>query len=246
MVISHEVIRLTSVMLIACLLLLPEAQGNTHSASTSNQTAILKPTIPLEQLISQTRKQHGYIVVHSARLTGQEQQRTYVINYVDGDQQWMRTVYDAYTGRMLDNVSLKSPMPVEKSLVNVQNKYPGMTLVRTWLDNRQGELARLVELVDAKRKRREVTLDAYTGQILRDFTYDITLNGKEISLSQVLTKAREQHRGMVVLQTRSALKNNIRVREIIYLDENRMRRKMTVNTLTGEVISDRITPVIPI
>ncbi|OED42897.1 hypothetical protein ACH42_11465 [Endozoicomonas sp. (ex Bugula neritina AB1)] len=206
----------------------------------------LRTTTPLEQLVSQTRKKNGDITVHSVRLAGQEQQRTYIINYVNADRQWMRTVYDAHTGKLLDNVSLRTPMPVEQSLIKLHNKYPSMTLLRTWLDQRNGELTRIVELTDAKNKRWEVTQDPYTGQVLNELAYDIALNGKEVSLAQILAKVREQHKGMIVLQTRSTVKNNIRVREISYLDENKVRRKMTVNMVTGETISDRIMPVLPI
>lgn len=247
MVKFNKSIVLVSLLLVPVLSMgLPQTQASATKQPAPNQTSILKKTVPLEQLISQTRKQHGDIVVHSVRLAGQEQQRTYIISYVDGDRQWMRAVYDAHTGKLLDNVSLKTPMPVEQSLIKLQKNYPGMSLLRTWLDHRNGELARIVELVDARHKRWEVTQDAYTGQILNEMAYDITLNGKEVALSEVLNKAREKHKGMVVLQTRSALKNNTRVREIIYLDENRMRRKMTVNMVTGEIISDKITPVLPI
>ena len=239
--------RLVSTALILFLLPgLSQVQGNATNQPPPKQISTLKPTIPLEQLISKTRKKHGNIVVHSTHLAGQEAQRSYIINFTDSNHQWMRSVYDARNGQLLDEVSLKNPMPVEKSLSKVQARFPGMTLLRTWLDQRDGDLLRRVELADAKHKRWEIIQDAYTGQILNEHSYDIKLNGKEASLTQVLAKARERHKGMVVLQTRSALKNNIRVHEILYLDENRIRRKMTVNTVTGEIMSDRITPLSPI
>ncbi len=219
------------------------------SDDSSNQTSILRTPIPIEQIIRQTRQQQGDIVVQSARLSNQpsqQPQQTYVINYLNDDQQWMRSVYDALSGKLLDTVHLKHPMVIEKTLSKLQKHYPGMTLLRTWLERSDGDMVRIVELSDVRKKRWAITLDAHTGQILNTLSYDIKLNGKEMTLAQILAKARERHKGMVVLQTRSSVKNNLRVREIVYLDENRMRRKMTVNLVNGEIISDRITSLLPI
>ena len=103
----------------------------------------------------------------------------------------------------------------------------------------------VIELSDKqfKVKRRQLTMDAYTGRVIKDETYDMKPDGKQISLEQIIKNAREKYRGMVVLRTRSSMKDNIKVREIVFLDDNRIRHKMVVNAVTGEVIEDRIAPL---
>lgn len=213
--------------------------------SILDQPEKLRITIPLEQLISTTRKKYGDLVVHSARLQEEDRHKVFIINFVDSKNQNHRVVYDAFTGKEVDNASLKTPMPLEKTLAKVRSKHPEATLIRSWLDRREGDLVRMLELADKKLKlkRLQLTVDAYTGRIVKEETYDLKPSGKQISLEQVLKNAREKYKGMVVLRTRSSMKHNNRIREIIFLDDNRVRHKMTVNAVTGEVIEDKITPL---
>ena len=220
------------------------ATGASHSPDTKIPSGT-KP-LPLEQLISETRKQYGDIQVRSARLTQQDKTLVYIINFTNNQQQWIRTVYDAHTARFISSASLKAPMPIEKSLALIHDKHPKKTLIRSWLDRQDGELVRIIELADRQHKRYEIIQDAYTGHTISENAYDLKPSGKELSLNEIIRQAREKHKGMVVLQTRSFIKSNSRVREIIYLDENRIRRKMTINAITGELMEDKITPWIQI
>ena len=223
-------------------LLPPDVIGTIHPPAPKPQTSTSVPPQPLEKLIAETRKQHGELVVRSARLTHQDKTLVYVINFTNSKQQWIRTVYDAHTARLISSASLKAPMPIEKSLALIHKKHPEKNLIRSWLDRRNGELVRMIELADRQHKRHEIVQDAYTGQVISENTYNLKPSGKELSLSEILKQAREKHKGMVVLQTRSTIKSNSKVKEIIYLDENRIRRKMTVNAITGELLYDKITP----
>lgn len=103
----------------------------------------------------------------------------------------------------------------------------------------------VIELADKQfgLKRRQLTMDAYTGRVIMDATYDMKPDGKQVSLEQIIKNARKKYRGMIVLRTRSSMKDNMKVREIIFLDDNRIRHKMVVNAVTGEVMEDRISPL---
>ena len=218
------------------------AAGTTHDQTQDSSSSPPAAPLPLEQLISNTRKQHGDLIVRSARLTRQDKKMVYVINFTDSKQQWVRSVYDAHTAELLSSASLKAPMPIEKSLTLIYGIHPKKNLIRSWLEQRLGELVRVTELADHYHKRYEIIQDAYTGQLISENSYDLKPSGKEISLNEILKQAREKHQGMVVLQTRSSIKNNAKIREIIYLDKNHLRHKMTVDAITGELLEDKITP----
>ena len=226
------------------LLLLQSTSVNstTHPPTPESRASTTVPPQPLEQLIVETRKQYGDLVVRSARLTQQDKTLVYVINFTNSQQQWIRTVYDAHTARLISSATLKAPMPLEESLALIHKKYPQKNLIRSWLERRNGELFRIIGLADHQHKRYEIVQDAYTGQVISENAYELKPSGKEISLSEILKQAREKHKGMVVLQTRSTIKSNSKVREIIYLDEHRVRRKMIINAITGELLEDKITP----
>lgn len=202
--------------------------------------------LPIEQLIAQTRKQHDHLIIHSVRLTQQCKTPAYVIDFTDSDQHWKRWVYNANTGELLIRAGLDTPLPLEQSLTLIHSKYPKHTVIRSYLKRKNGELIRFMELTDHKHQRLEISLDAYTGQILNEQLYNLKPSGKELSLKQILINARETREGMVALRTRNIMKGNIKVREIIYLDNNKIRKKMLVNCLTGEVLVDKPTPWIQI
>ena len=222
------------------LLLLPWAYCAPQKLTTPPEHQALKSIIPLEQLIRQTRKQYGDIVIQSTRLTGPDKERTYLIDFTDINHLWQRATYNAHTGKLLGKNSLQLPMPIEDSLVFLHKKHPDSRLIRTWLDSQEGHLMRIAELSDAKKKRWKVIQDAYTGLIVSEQSYSLTPKGQVISLAQILTDAKNKHKGMVVLRTRSTLKDKTKVKEITYLDASRTRRKMVVNSATGEVMSDTI------
>lgn len=205
-------------------------------------TSSLPKTLPLEQLIVETRAKHGKLIVRSARLTQQNKTSVYVIDFTNSKQQWIRIVYNAHTAKLISSASLKAPMAIEKSMALIHEKYPKQTLIRSRLERKNDDLVRIVELVNQNHKRQEIIQDAYTGQVISERLYSIKPSGKEMSLEQVLKQVRDKHQGMVVLRTRSTIKSDAKVREIIYIDENRIKRKMTVNAITGEVLTDKITP----
>ena len=223
-------------------MLSPCVTTTAYSSAPEPKPGVSATPRPLEQLIAETRKQYGDLVVRSARLTQQDKTLVYVINFTNKKQQWIRTVYDAHTARLVSSASLKTPMAIEKSLDIVHNKHPQKKLIRSWLERRHGELIRITELAGQQHKRYEITQDAYTGQLINENAYELKPCGKELSLSEILRQAREKRKGMVVLQTRSTIKSNSSAREITYLDENRVRRKMLVNAITGELLEDKITP----
>ncbi|WP_020581408.1 PepSY domain-containing protein [Endozoicomonas elysicola] len=213
------------------------------------QPGKLRSMVPLDQLIVTTRNKFGNkasdVVVHSARLLEEERQKVFVIDFIDANNKLERVVYDAFSGKQIDHAPMQTPMPMEEILAKVDSKYPGSNRIRTWLERQNGGMVYVIELADKqfKVKRRQLTMDAYTGRVIKDETYDMKPDGKQISLEQIIKNAREKYRGMVVLRTRSSMKDNIRVREIVFLDDNRVRHKMVVNAVTGEVIEDRIAPL---
>lgn len=224
------------------------AAGN-NNASLLDQPDKLRSMVPADQLIVTTRNKFGDktsdVVIYSARLIEEDRKKVFVIDFIDENNQMTRVVYDAFSGKEIDHAPMKAPMPMEEILSKVDDKYPGANHIRTRLERRDGNMVYIIELADKqfKIKRRQLTMDAYTGRVIKDETYDMKTGGKQISLDQIIKNAREKYRGMVVLRTRSNMKDNIKVREIVFLDDNRIRRKMVVNAVTGEVIEDRITPL---
>ncbi|MGO0308308.1 PepSY domain-containing protein [Endozoicomonas acroporae] len=227
------------------------AAGSTVPATPAylEQPGKLRSMVPLDQLIARTRHSFGIkasdVVVYSARLQEEEHQKVFVIDFIDANNQLERVVYGAFSGKQIDHAPMQVPMPMEEILSKVESKYPGANRIRTWLERQGGNMVYVIELADKqfKVRRRQLTMDAYTGRVITDVTYDLKPDGKRISLEQIIKNARKKYRGMVVLRTRSSVKNNINVREIIFLDDNRIRHKMVVNADNGEVIEDRITPL---
>ncbi len=223
------------------------AAGNSMPATLAEQSDKLKSMVPLDRLIMTTRHKFGDkltdVVVFSAWLQQEEQQKVFVIDFIDGHKKLERVVYDAFSGRQIDHASMQTPMLMEEILAKVASKYPGATIIRTWLEKQGSNLLCVTELADKqfKVKRRQLTMDAYTGRMITNVIYDMKPDGKQISLEQMIKSAREKYRGMVVLRTRSSIKGDQKVREIVFLDDNRIRHMMVVNAVTGEVIEDRIT-----
>ncbi|WP_066016091.1 PepSY domain-containing protein [Endozoicomonas atrinae] len=226
------------------------AGGNTPATPAHlEQPGKLRSMVPLDQLIVSTRNKFGDkssdVVVHSARLLEEERQKVFVIDFIDANNKLERVVYDAFSGKQVDHAPMQVPMPMEEILSKVESKYPGSNRIRTWLERQDGGAVYVIELADKqfKVKRRQLTMDAYTGRVIKDETYDMKPDGKQISLEQIIKNAREKYRGMVVLRTRSNMKDNMKVKEIVFLDDNRIRHKMVVNAVTGEVVEDRISPL---
>ncbi len=224
------------------------AVGNSNNSSLLYSPVKLRSMVPADQLIVTARNKFGDkasdVVIYSVHLIEEDRRKVFVIDFIDANNQMARVVYDAFSGKEIDHVPMKAPMPMEEILSKVDSKYPGAKRIRTGLERRDGNMVYIIELADKqfKVKRRQLTMDAYTGRVIKDETYDMKPDGKQISLDQIIKNAREKYRGMVVLRTRSSMKDNMKVREIVFLDDNRIRHKMVVNAITGEVVEDRITP----
>lgn len=202
-----------------------------------------RPIVPLEQLVVATRDRFtSAIVIHSVRLAREDGRKVYIIDCTDAGNKWTRVVYDAHSGAELDQVPMQVPMPLENILARVSHQYPNSRRINTSLQHRDGSLVYVVELGHGQLmgKRRQLTIDAYTGRLLAEDNYDLTADGKQISLAQIVKNAREKYHGMVVLHTRHRVKNNVQVKEIVFLDDHRVRHKMVVNASTGEVLEDKI------
>ena len=213
------------------------------------QTLRPRHIVPLDQLLVAVRDRFAStIVFHSVRLAQVDGRKVYVIDFTDAGNKWSRVVYDAHSAKEVDHVPMQVPMPLEAILARVSSRYPNSRRINSELQRRDGNLVYVVELGHGQLmgKRRQLTIDAYTGRLLKEDNYDLTASGKQISFAQILKNAREKYRGMVVLNTRSRVKNNIQVREIVFLDDHRVRHKMVVNAITGEVLEDKITPLGPI
>lgn len=203
-----------------------------------------RPIVPLDQLITAARHRFtSNIVIHSTRLVQEDGRKVYIIDFTDPGNKWTRVVYDAVSGKEIEHVPMQTPLPLEVILARVSHQYPNSRRVKTELQRQDGNLVYVVELAHQQvmGKRRQLTMDAYTGRLLREDNYDLKLDGKQISLEQIIRNTREKYRGMVVLKTRSQVQNNVLVKEIIFLDGQRVRHKMVVNATTGEVLEDKIT-----
>ena len=209
------------------------------NAQTS-KTMSLKQPIPLEQVISQVRKRHGNIVVLTARLAEEDRRTVRIIDFRDNYNNRHRMVIDAFTGKELELVPLKAPLPIEKALDKVRNRHQTATILKSWLDQRDGNRVRIVEFIDRQNKRWQTTLDAYTGLIIDERIFELKPSGKQMALSQIIEKARELHKGMIVLRTRLTQRKGTQVREVFYLNENSLHKRLTVNANTGEVIEDKM------
>ncbi|WP_062268680.1 PepSY domain-containing protein [Endozoicomonas arenosclerae] len=198
--------------------------------------------MPLEQIISQMRKKYGDLVVHNVRLTEEDKRQVRVVDFSDSKNKNQRAVIDARSGKIIEVAQLQTPMSLEKTLEKVKSKHHVAAILKTRIDNKNGQVVRIVDFIDKKHKRWNATLDAYTGMIIDEYTYSMKPQGKIISLNQVITKARQTHKSMVILKTRLAYWKKQQVREIYYLDESRQKKRLVVNASNGEVIEDRIYP----
>lgn len=203
-----------------------------------------KPPIPLESILNQVRKQHGNVVIYNARLI-QEDHRT--VRLIDFNNNWkkprdgmQRLIIDAYTGKEIELASMKYPMSLEKTLNNLRKKHQIASITKTWMDNKDGHEIRVIEFIDHKKKRWHANLDAYTGLVFDEHIFELKPSGKQIPLSDIINNARQTNKNMVILRTAAKHQKNIPVREIVYLDENNLRKRLIVNAITGDVISDQI------
>ena len=214
--------------------------GQCIAAPTASPTPSLKHPIPLEQIISQVRKHHGNIIIQTTRLSEEDRRTVRIVDFSDNHNNRHRMVIDAFTGKELELVPLKVPMSIEKALDKVRSRHQTATILRTWLDQRDGNPVRIVELIDKQHKRWQMTLDAYTGLIITEHMFELKPSGRQVSLSQVIQKARQNHKNMIVMRTRLTHRKGTQVREIFYLDENSLHKRLTVNASTGEVIEDKM------
>ena len=198
--------------------------------------------MPLEQIISQIRKKYGEVVIQNARLTEEDKRRVRVIDFADGRNKNQRAVVDARSGKIIEVAQLQTPMSLEKILGKVKSKHHIAAILKTRIDERNGQVIRIVDFIDKKHKRWNTTLDAYTGMIIDEYTYTMKPQRKLVSLNQVITKARQTHKSMVILKTRLVRWKKQQVREIYYLDESRQKKRLTVDASNGEVIEDRLYP----
>ena len=212
--------------------------GTYNAKASTSPTQSLKRPLPLEQVISQVRKHHGNIIIQTARLSEEDRRTVRIVDFSDSHHNRHRMVIDAFTGKELELVPLKAPMPIEKALDKVRSRHQTATILRTWLDQRDGNPVRIVELIDKQHKRWQTILDAYTGMIINEHVFELKPSGRQIALSQVIQKARQNHKNMIVLRTRLTYRKGIQAREIYYLDDNSLRKRMTVNASTGDIIED--------
>ncbi|MET4695495.1 hypothetical protein [Endozoicomonas lisbonensis] len=213
------------------------------------QTNTTKRPIPLEQIISQMRKQHGNVVVYNARLIQEDRRTVRLIDFTPefkiSRQGMQRLVVDAFTGKEIELVTMRLPMSLEKTLANLRKNHQIANITKTWIENNQGNEIRVVEFTDNTKKRWHAETDAYTGLLLNEHSFEFTLSGKQVPLSDILNEARKTHKNMIILRTTSKHRKNVPVREIVYLDENGYRKRLIVNSITGETISDQLTPTLP-
>ncbi|WP_257288643.1 PepSY domain-containing protein [Endozoicomonas sp. SESOKO2] len=198
--------------------------------------------VPLEQIISQIRKKYGEVIIQNVRLTEEDRRRVRVIDFTDSRNRNQRAVVDAQSGKVIEVAQLQTPMPLEKIIEKVKSKHSVAVILKTRTDMRNGQRVRIIDFIDKKQKRWSTTLDAYTGMLVDDITYTVQPQGKLVSLSQVITKARETHNSIVILKTRLARWKKQQVREIYYLDESRFKKRLVVNASSGDVIEDRPYP----
>jgi|GEM_PF-5799094 len=204
-----------------------------------------RPIVPLDQLVAAARARFANnIVIQSARLVQESGRKVYIIDFTDAGNKWTRVVYNAVSGEEVEHVPMQMPLPLEVILARISTQYPKSRRVKTELQRQDGDLVYIVELAHRQvmGKRRQLTMDAYTGRLLKEENYELKPEGKQISLEQIIKNAREKYRGMVVLRTYSWVKDNAMVKEIVFLDDQRVRHKMVVNAITGEVLEDKITP----
>ena len=217
----------------------------TAASPAYSQTNTSKRPIPLEQLIKQIRKQHGNIVVYNARLIQEDRRTVRLIDFAPelkiSHQGMQRLVVDAFTGKEIELATMRFPMSLEKTLANLRKNHQIAHITKTWIENSGGNEIRVIEFTDNRKKRWHAEMDAYTGLLLNEHPFELKLSGKQIPLSDIISQAHRAHKNMVILRTTSKHNQNIPVREIVYLDENGFRKRLIVNAITGETISDKLT-----
>ena len=198
-----------------------------------------KKPIPMEQLITQTKKNHGDIVVQSARRTTLEQRQVTVIEFIDLSGDWQKIIFDSTTGKQLEQVPMKDLLPIEQVVTKALTRHRDAKINNSRRSIQDGNQVVIIELIDTKNKRWEMTLDAHTGMMIHEYMYDLKRTGKQLSLVHIIEKAREAEKGLVVLRTRQIAFNNTPARELIARDKFNVRRKMIFNAQSGELLSNK-------
>ena len=217
----------------------------TIASPAYSQSNTTKRPIPLEQIINQMRKQHGNVVVYNARLIQEDRRAVRLIDFAPelktSHQGMQRLVVDAFTGKEIELATMRFPMSLKKTLANLRKNHQIAHITKTWIENSGGNEIRVIEFIDNRKKHWRAEMDAYTGLLLNEHPFELKLSGKQIPLSDILSQAHRAHKNMVILRTTSKHNKNVPVREIIYRDENGFRKRLIVNSITGETISDELT-----
>ncbi|WP_263080338.1 hypothetical protein [Endozoicomonas sp. Mp262] len=233
----------SSALLLLGTFLIPDAVIAKQLSAAPKPLAIssqqLKKTIPIEQLITQTRKGHGEITIQSARQTHLDQRQVFVIDFIDLGGELQRVIYDAITGKELDQVPMKDILPIEKIIVKVLDRYKNAQIKSSRHSLQDGNQVVIIDLIDAKNKRWVITVDAHTGMLITEYMYNLKPKGRQLSLIHIIEKAREHQKGLIVLRTRQTIFNNIPVRELTVRDQHNVRRRMIFNAQSGELLSNK-------
>ena len=217
------------------------------TATTASPKTVIKPVasvypkkpLPMERVISQTRKSHGDIVVQSARLTTLDNRLATVITFTDPSGEWNKAIFDANTGKLIDHILMQDLLPVEKVLRKVLRQYKDGKVKSSRRSIYEGNQAVAIELIDARNKRWEVIADAHTGMTINKHMLNLTPSGKQLSLLNIIENARKIDNKAIIIRTRQMTFRQQPARELIILDQHHVRRKMIFHALSGELLLNK-------
>ena len=131
-------------------------------------------------------------------------------------------------------------MRLEKVVAIAREAHPTMSVINTFEETVDGKpVDKVFYILPENKEMRLITIDSHTGKIVEDKKYSLPEKQKSIPLETLLGDLRAKHDITKIIRTRLAQRDGRDVRIIIYLDKLKQQRLMTVDTKTGEVLSDK-------
>ena len=141
---------------------------NDHAFASGRESANQR----LEEILHKVRLRKPGIEIISAHIEEYDKGLVTVVDYRDGDERRVMEV-NSITAAILNDHAFSDPKkadlkPAKELIRIVENRHPNAILGRHYLRQKDGHLVRILFFTDERKQRRQMIMDARTGEIISD------------------------------------------------------------------------------
>ena len=130
-------------------------------------------------------------------------------------------------------------MRMEKVIEIARRMHPNMRIISIFQEQEDGlKLDKIIYTLPTKEDPQIITINPQTAKVIKDRAYRIQSQQSIVPLERLLAKLRKRYDIATVIRTRMAYRNEQDVRLIVYSTKSQQQRILTVNAVTGAVLSD--------